>query len=61
MYLNIDEKNISFIQHVKFLQFLIVKSLDPDPRWPKMLDPDPALDPQHWIRTGEIFRVDNNT
>jgi hypothetical protein len=29
------------------LQFFVIKSLDPDPHWPKMLDPDP------WIHSVE--------
>ncbi len=30
----------------KFYNFLVIKTLDPDPHWPKMLDPDLHL--YHW-------------
>ncbi len=52
MYRNIDEKKYQFYSICEILQFLVVKYMDPDPRWPKMLgsgsgtgsttlDPDP--------------------
>ncbi len=43
------QKNIKFFSAVNFVQFLVIKTLDPD--WirigiqPKMLDPDP----KHWV------------
>ncbi len=40
-------RNFTVLTTYTILQFLA--SLDPYPRWPKMLDPDPELDPQHWI------------
>jgi hypothetical protein len=32
-----------FFSSYNFILFLVIKTLDPDPHWPKMLDPDPDL------------------
>jgi hypothetical protein len=32
--------NVNFFQLGIFLKNFVIKSMDPDPPWPKMLDPD---------------------
>jgi hypothetical protein len=53
-----DPKNIKVFFSRNFGQFLVIKTLDPDPHWPKMLDPDPHRNHRNQCRSKTlIFRV----
>ncbi len=52
-------KKFNFVLAINFLQFLVIKSLDPDRYWAKMKDMDPESmipDPQHCYEGISLYK-----